>query len=169
MQISPPKPVQKMWRSVQVPRGPGHIKHAYHECLVLFKRGEAQMSVINDNMCIWIFNDFGVQHGSLNQLLTNIKVLLLCSVTCQYELNVNKKNDQACNIMVTKLWVVSWVYMQKQTYIMTRADWLLKKLLFMNLSFISFNKFWQIFYYMNSLNPPVTAVIELTSDTLTDL
>lgn len=64
MQIFSPKPVQKMWSRVQVPCGPGHIKHAYHERLVLFKRGEAQMSVINDNMYIWIFNDFNVQHGS---------------------------------------------------------------------------------------------------------
>lgn len=96
MQIFPPKPVQEMWRSVQVPCGPGHIKHAYQERLVLFKRGEAQMSVINDNLYIWILNDLGLQHGSQNQLLANIKLLLLVStcvstcVTFQSELNVNK-------------------------------------------------------------------------------
>lgn len=61
-----------MCRSVQVPRGPGHIKHAYQERLVLFKRGEAQMSVINDKMSNWIFNDFGVQHSSQNQLLAKV-------------------------------------------------------------------------------------------------
>lgn len=68
-----------MWRGVQVPRGPGYIKHAYQERLVLFKRGEAQMSVIN-HMYIWIFNDLGLQHASQNQLLANVYYLCVYTV-----------------------------------------------------------------------------------------